>query len=281
MDNKGMTVQETVERIQTVVFDILCDIDDFCQKYDIIYFLSGGTCLGAVRHQGFIPWDDDADIMLPRPDYELFLKSFQRKYSDKYEVGSVSTDRNWKRQYARISRIGTKVVSKNLNGETTGIFVDVFPIDGLPEKRIPREIFFKKTKILCGMQNACLRTSFDEAEKYKFIKRMTSYFVKPFGANYFARKMNRIASRYDFDNSKYVGAALACHYGSRETIPRNYMEKANYLQFKSRKLPVPIGYKKYLHNLYGDYMSIPADAAEKGYSHLQHWEIDFGSYFDE
>ena len=87
--------------------------------------------------------------------------------------------------------------------------------------------------------------------------------------------MERQAIRYPFDSSKYVAVSMVCHYGEREIIRRKYMEKTVDLPFNGRMFPVPIGYKKYLSNLYGDYMQIPKDVAEQGYTHLTRWKIEF------
>lgn len=269
--------KKTVKQMQLIVLDILCDVDKFCAKNNICWFLSGGSCLGAVRHQGFIPWDDDGDIMMPRSDYERFIKLFKADYSGKYGVGSFETDDQWHRQYARIWDLSTTLHSENLDDEEIGVFIDVFAIDGLPENKIIRSIYYKRLKVLCGLQNASIRTKYLDGEKYITIKRLASTFTRPFGARYFTGRIIKLAKKYKYDISKYVGVSTACHYGNRETMKRQDMEKETRLMFEGRLFPVPIGYEQYLSNLYGDYMTIPKDAEEKGYSHLDHWTVEFGT----
>lgn len=264
-----------VKKIQNVVYGILCDIDDFCKENNITYFLSGGTCLGAVRHKGFIPWDDDADIMMPRKEYERFLNLFPKAHPEKYGVGSLKNDSEWQRQFARVWDIHTVLKHKTLNEKEMGVFVDIFPIDGLPSGKYAQKMYYANIKILNSLKNASFKTAFQEHEKFILIKKILGVIVKPFGPHFFSECMDKYAKKYEFESSKYVCVSLAAHYGERETIHRKYMSKAVRLPFEGRTFPVPVGYKKYLSNLYGNYMEIPKDAEENGYTHLDIWQIEF------
>lgn len=264
-----------VKKIQKIVLQILCDIDDFCRKNNITYFLSGGTCLGAVRHHGFIPWDDDGDLMMPRKDYERFLVLFAQEYKGKYEVGSLLTDELWQRQSAQVCDLHSRILQTRLSYKPRGVFVDIFPIDGLPENRTHQKFYYAKLKVINGIKNTSIRTGFGEIEKNRLLKRAVSVFTKPIGPRIFARQMDRYAASFDFGSSKYVAASLPIHYGSRETIEKKHMASAVYMDFEGHSFPVPVGYHQYLTNLYGDYMAIPKDAEENGYTHLDGWTVEF------
>ena len=107
--------KDTVKKMQKVIMGILLDLDKFCRENHIRYFLSGGTLLGTVRHKGFIPWDDDGDIQMPRPDYNKFISLFSKSdMMEKYGLGSLSTDENWTIQYVRVWDKNTKWNSRKL-----------------------------------------------------------------------------------------------------------------------------------------------------------------------
>lgn len=263
----------TTKQLQPLIYEILCDIDDCCKRHNITYFLSGGTLLGAIRHKGFIPWDDDGDIMLPREDYEKFLLKFDKEYSDKYGIGSLITDAEWVIPYGIIWNKTTTVKSLNLEQNETGIGVDVFPIDGLSNNFNIRRLFFLRMRLLNAMRNACLRKGYLEGERHKLAKRAVRVACKPFGARFFAERMDALSAKIRIGETKKVGSSVAVHYGERETLDISSIEKTLYVKFESTELAVPVGYDQYLSRLYGDYMVIPKEVREKGATHLDHWSV--------
>lgn len=270
----------TVKKMQKIVFRIMCDIDDFCKENGIKYYLSGGTCLGAVRHNGFIPWDDDGDLMMPRPDYEKFLELFPSYCEGKYFVGSLKTDKKWQRPFSRICDLNSRLTPTRFTEETMGVFVDLFPIDGLPEGKKKQHLHYQKLRILNALRNTSVRTEFREQEGYRGIKNVAAFVTQKIGPRWFAAKIDHDAGSYPFETSKEVAAILAIHYWDKETIAKELMDTAKELSFEGRLFPVPVGYDQYLKNLYGDYMMIPKDAEENGYTHLDGWIVEFGEEED-
>lgn len=267
--------RELMKQIHGITFRMLCDIDDYCKENGLTYYLSGGSCLGAVRHKGFIPWDHDADIMMPRKDYEIFLRTFAQSSGGKYKVGSILVDKEekWIRQYSKIWDANTILKDSRTNEEARGIAVDIFPIDGLPENELRRKIYYKWSHVLYYIHRQMMRVRYEDHEKMVWAKKLLRKFFGTKGARKLSVIIDRNAKKYDFDTSKYVGVSVACHYWDKETLERKYMDHAVYLPFEGRKLPVINGYKKYLTNLYGDYMKVPKGLAEHQENLVESWDL--------
>lgn len=272
MDNKN----DILDKIHEILFDMLCAIDDYCKANDIQYCLSGGTCIGAVRHNGFVPWDDDADLIMPRPDFERFVKGFNMAYPGKYEVASLSTDPEWIREAAQVWDCDTLMIMTNIKERPKGVFLDIFPMDGLPEQKWKRKLYYKKLMFYNVLRNARVRTGFYSTEKHVFFKRVLGCLVKPLSARKLTEHITKCALKYDYASSKYVGASLAIQYGDRETQLAENMNRTVDMLFNGRYFPVPVGYHEYLTGLYGDYMKAPDDVEVTGSHHLEGHEY----YFD-
>lgn len=245
----------------------------YCKENGLVYYLSGGSCLGAVRHQGFIPWDHDADIMMPRKDYEKFLLNFEKKYKGKYKVGSLLTEKKWIRQYSKVWDTRTRLRDKNRNDIERGVSVDIFPIDGLPENEKKRKYYYKLSKLRYYLQLQFSRKGFNDNEKFKPIKAILRVIPGWRGSRFLSIQINKAAKKYDFDTSKYVGVSVACHYWDKETIERKDMDYAVYLLFEGKMFPVVNGYDQYLKNLYGDYMIFSKKHVEDQEQVISNWEL--------
>jgi len=241
--------------IQKRCMEMLADIDDYCRKHDIHYYLGGGTLLGAVRHQGFIPWDDDVDLMMPRKDYNKLIAGFK---GHDCAIISCETDPEYVTSYARVYDTNT-VLTWGLNQDKDiGIFIDVFPIDGFPTSDRLTKLHLYHVKLVQTMLHARIRKKFKPGEKYIPVKKVLRNLVF-LPANYLARRLNKIAQIYSYDKMEYVGTKATTDHLFLEKNPRTIFSETVYFPFGDLSLPAPSGYDEYLRHLYGDYMQLPPE----------------------
>lgn len=256
---------ESIEELHAYALRMLKFMDDVCRENGLTYFLSGGSVIGAVRHQGFIPWDDDADVMLPRADYERFLDVMERRAAEgrdaPYKVGSVRNRADWSFPFARIWDDSTRVVYHNLNEAPTGIFIDVYPMDGLPDGLRRTKLHYLRVKLLHACLFASIRKRFKPGERFVPLKKLLAVFMRKIGPRRICMRIDRIAAKRPFDSANYVGCAVLAHYMARERFPRRAFNRGVYMPFEDVQLPVPNDSHAYLSALYGDYMQFPDEAA--------------------
>ena len=258
----------TMDEIRTIQFKILLDIHDFCTERGLRYSLGGGTLLGAVRHHGYIPWDDDIDIMLPRPDYDILINEFGGKY-DNISIQDYHTDQRFPLLWARFFDNRTKLVSTNSVG---GVFVDVFPIDGLPYpdkiKKYRKEMISYKKKL-----RRTTRLHSDALQELSKVKPLHGniffYYLKYFLSKIVYPKreviINDIDSffgTYSFETSDYAGAIVGT-YGEKEYMESSVFKSFVNLSFEGRSFMCIKNFDAYLKKHYGEYMQLPPEEKRK------------------
>lgn len=250
----------SLREVQLSCLEVLKVFDAFARKNGLRYYLSGGTLLGAVRHKGFIPWDDDVDLMMPRGDYERLLRLSQNLPEGQYRFYSVDTDKNYVRPWARMTDQGTSLSTGSIfDGDTAATFIDIFPIDGVPAGRLATKWFFIRLRINDALWRTATRNTIRDYERLQTLKKVLRKLLKFTGAQFFARRMNRIAMRYAYGPSKFRGVSMITHYGSREKMPAEVFDHAVEVDFEGLRLPAPCGWDTYLTRLYGDYMQLPKE----------------------
>ena len=251
-----------MNKIQSLELDILKRFVGIFDELNIDYFLCGGTMLGAIRHKGFIPWDDDIDIGMTRPNYNKFIeyaKSINDKLDNRYEIKAGELC-NTNYPFGKI--IDTKYeTTKRHSQEDKYLFIDVFPFDGLPESEEETKKIFKKSvlnkKMIC-YKNIDL----------DYLKRRTNNPVKKYGEligyylfmkhipySWLQKRDDKLTSLYG-DDSKYCGC-IVWGYGPGERILRSGFETIE-VDFEGLKLKGIKDYDEYLKGLYGDYMTPPS-----------------------
>lgn len=265
----------TVEECKKIELELLLEIKEFCNKHNIQFYLIGGTLLGAVRHKGFIPWDDDIDIYMPRPHYDRFIKLYNAEINNNI-LYEYSTDKNYRYMFAKLCKRGTKLIEKIADGRVNmGVFVDIFPIDGLGNSESEGKAIIDEIKPYTRINMYLLMKSFAKASRwYKQLPKLLMYtYSKMHNPKKIRDKINKIARTYDYDSSLYVGSFIDIAEYKR-VMPKSIFSDVAYLEFEGYEFPTPIQYREWLTRFYGDYMKLPP-VSQQVYTH------GFDAYIEE
>lgn len=265
------------DELKVIELNILKDVASFCENYHLRYYLCGGTLLGAIRHKGFIPWDDDIDIIMPRPDYMQFNKMYNERQSP-YRVNSLLTDKHWYSTFAEVEDVRTIKVYNGFNQhEIHGVNIDIFPMDGSPDDEFERKRFWAINNTLAriatlSFQKFKVSKHFADQDKKRTNAKTAIRTLVKFSAIPFARCLKPLnlnwvvtkrAMKYDVDHSEYIGVSTFPHYGYRECVHAAGFLPIKKRLFEGRLYNTPENYDEYLSNLYADYMTPPSVPSQK------------------
>lgn len=251
----------SVDEMKQIQMDILRDIHLFCQENHLQYTLIFGTLLGAIRHKGYIPWDDDIDIALPRPDYEKFVATYNREGSH-YHVYDYRKDADYHNPYAKVADTRT-ILEENVSMKDIGINIDVFPVDYMFDTK---ELCCKFMDSLNGIKKKFRIKLVKPGKKNVWWKRiliriakiiMLPYSMKGLTENEYSKinQLNNVAA-------KYVAIAVDPEIGPayKSICPRSIFENYIKVPFGNDEFMAIADYDQWLTQMYGDYMTPPADA---------------------
>lgn len=243
--------------IKEIQLDILKSVDRFCKQNNIRYSLSFGTLLGAVRHKGYIPWDDDIDIMMPRPDYDEFINSFN-SFTDFHKVKSITTNKKFPFNFAKVEDTRSSLVEVTDIPFEIGVNIDIFPIDGVPSnlKVLKKHIAYIQL-LKSALTVKIVSVDFNKRSKMKNIVLMIfKAILKPFSFVNFINKIDSRILKYDYKLSDY--AMIACDSNkTSQRLKKKVFEEYNVLVFENNIFPVISDYDQFLTSIYGNYMKLP------------------------
>lgn len=257
------------EESKQIMINILNCIDDICKENGINYFLTAGTLLGAARHKGFIPWDDDIDVILLYEDYEILINLLKKQ--TKYPWLSI-VDMDVDGYYYPFAKaVDNRTVAKQEDNLTPhGIWVDIFPLCNFPNAEKERVTYMKRCRMLRALELSMV-TDFKNIQwtKKAVIKLLFKGISLFWGKKNIANKMFSYSRKYNNIDTKYVGSIYTRY--DKEYIEREKMLPPATLEFEGKMYPVPACWDEYLRNMYGDYMQLPPENKRTTHSITAWW----------
>ena len=255
--------QLSLAEIRKISLDILKDVASFCDEHHIVYYLACGTLLGAVKYKGFIPWDDDIDIMMPRPDYNRFIDSYD---TETFKVLKPSQGMYF---YAKVYDTGTIEKEKGIDYgkyEPIGVNIDVFPLDGIVNDEKTVEQKRKTSAFLETLLRLSNQPVFYRKNRLKAVNRIIPRMI---GSRNLVRMIEKNAMRYDYGQSDYVIRYKDTPNGFTGALAKEVYEKTVDLSFEGSMFHVPAGYDEWLKRFYGENYMNHIPPAEDRRTHLR------------
>lgn len=246
----------STDELKKVQLDILQAVHDFCDKNNIRYYLAYGTLLGAVRHKGYIPWDDDIDICMLRSDYEKFTVAFK---NDRCKVFKFGNDNEYPFLFAKVARMDTIMRENNklIKSDFLGVNIDVFPMDGFPSKNSIFPIFrkvkwYKRVFAVKAITVDSKRSIWKNL--FIVVCRVLLEHLNIYCLN---KKVDKIIKTYENNQgNKFVGNII-CGYSTSDIVRKECFDNVIAVDFEGHKFLAPAGYDEILTAIYGDYMEPP------------------------
>ncbi len=250
-----------LREFQLILLGILKDVADVCRKNNIRFYLGEGSMLGAVRHSGFIPWDDDIDILMYRDDYEKFLEVAPKALGSRYEVQARGLTENFWNVYGQVrlitddERLCQGYISHLL--KNNGPFVDIFPMDYVP-KASGAGVSFNSFRI--KLYKAMLTYKFKVCAPASPKGKMINILSKLYKSDSLFKKIKKISKKHDKEKLEYTVSYYTTHPIKNQVAPSSCYDEVLEIDFEDTKMPVPKGYDEVLTIIYGDYMTPPKEA---------------------
>lgn len=265
-----------IKERQSIALGVLLYFKEFCEKNHIRFFLAYGTLLGAVRHKGFIPWDDDVDVMMLRSDYQLFINKWSNDEHPYYHFMSMDTDKDYFAPLAKMYDDRTLLIQNygQIEKKKYGIYIDVYVIDKLPDDMREAKLFYnrcQKVRLQWGM--AIRRYSAPSSSLFNKIGRIPYMtFCKCIGSKRLMQKYNDLAQKYNEKKTGYSGIVIYGEGIEKEFFPDDMFSNPSIVNFEGVDFYAPSKINDYLSQMYGDYMTLPPVAERKIHPSNTFWK---------
>lgn len=251
-------VKLSFDEIKSLQTDILIATVDFCEKHNLKYFLAYGTLLGAIRHKGYIPWDDDIDIVMPRQDYNTFIETFNKENKGTHYLAIPPFKGN--HTILKVADTRTfiqSVVYKDMRKKGCYRTIDIFPLDGVPEDYEKYKEWYQKLhEIYYGFYRKQQAFSGGIKSRIKLlITKLRNHAYLPKSS--FRKQSKKLHSQYSYENCQYIGAIESTANSIKNKVKKEWYDEYILVDFEGHKLRAPKNYHEILSSLYGDYMECP------------------------
>ena len=283
-------MQEVTKELQprwnAVIIDVLSVFIRICEAQGLRYFCAGGTAIGAVRHQGMIPWDDDIDVFMPRPDYDRFLALAAHSMPEGYELLSPYATKDYPMYFAKMCNARTTLLENERIPCVFGLYIDIFPLDGAcddVETCYREKHRFKR--LMNKLEAVSTHNSFGEyvglltkrREWGRFAVKTVAFCCRSWLRRWLLKQMDSIAYGHDYALSSRV-VTYSGAYQRQEIYPKAWLETPQMFAFEGIMVNLPHDYDAYLRHFFGDYMTLPP--VEQRASHHQKVFFDLDKRLD-
>ncbi len=267
-----------MDLLHRVDIEIAKAVVALCERHGLTYYMLGGTMLGAIRHKGFIPWDDDIDLGMPREDYERFLELAPEELPEYLKVVNYRNDPSYMYYITRILDTETKVIEERIGNDNkyTNASIDIFPIDGTPNNGLLRKIYYFRVMYHRALMSLCYKDSIDRKRKRSKKEKLLLWVMERIPVEKLTTpykqkcKIDKLLRRQKIEGAKYIGNIMGA-YRTREIVPAEFYGEGAFYPFEDIQLRGMAQADEYLRWTYGDYMKLPPEGARK--THFKILEI--------
>ncbi|NLL56399.1 MAG: LicD family protein [Clostridiales bacterium] len=275
MNNKDTILLQ----LQDCLYQMLVEFDSICKEHNLRYYLAYGSLLGAVRHGDFIPWDDDLDVVMPREDYDRLLKTYKEILPSHYDLHNYNNTPNYFLSFAKIVNTDTTLVeiaNKKNDYRVGGVYIDIFPLDGMGNCIRSARLRTKKATIYRIMIDST--TDMFEDKKRALWKQLIINITRLFNTQKWQNRLARHLRKKSFNKSKYVSMS-ATSTKDKKIVKKEIFGEPKKIKFREHYFYAPQMIDEYLKTEYGDYMQLPP--IEKRCSHHNFVYIDLNLPFEK
>lgn len=262
-----MDIKNIKKEWNATILDILKAFIKICEEHGLTYYCCAGTAIGAVRHHGIIPWDDDIDVIMPRPDYDRLLQIDKHTDFGNYELITPYDDETYPLYFSKLANKNTTLIEDRQIPCVIGLYVDIFPLDATDDDvEKAMRLKDKYTKIINRLNAVSTHNTFGEymallmdvKEWGRFVIKTLAYFCRPALRRHLIRQMDRMSHLYDYETAKNVQVYTGS-YGHREVFPKSWLGKGKEFRFEDTTVLLPENYDEYLRHFFNDYMQFPPE----------------------